>query len=149
MSASCRRALLAAAFAFVPCAPLFAQGGATVSGVHASDEFCKTMMKQFDLSVAYNKSNAGQMPNEKQQAKYIADQKALNATLVKTAPVSLTGDITAFMKVANAFYDVQLAGRRGNPAAMKSANQAMRSPEHVAQSKRMFDYCGVKMAPPQ
>ncbi len=53
------------------------------------------------------------------------------------------------MNVADAFYDVQLAGRRGDPAVMKSANQAMRSPEHMAQSKRMFDYCGVKIAPPE
>ncbi|MEP6831997.1 MAG: hypothetical protein ABJB74_01330 [Gemmatimonas sp.] len=149
MPAFCRRALFAAAFVFLPCTALFAQGGATVSGAHASDEFCKTMLKQFDLSVAYNKANAGQMPGNAQQAKYIADQKALNAALVKTAPASLTSDITAFMKVADAFYDVQLAGRGGDPAVMKAANQSMRSPEHMAQSKRMFDYCGVKMAAPQ
>lgn len=148
MTRSCRRASFVAVFALLPSTPLLAQG-ATINGAHASEEFCKTMLKQFDVSVAYNKSNAGQMPNKAQQAKYIADQKSLNAALVKTAPASLTGDITDFMKVANTFYDVQLAGRGGDPVAMKAANQAMRSPAHLAQSKRMFDYCGVKMAPPE
>ena len=140
------RALLIATFAFMPCAPLLAQGGATVSGVHANEAFCKTMVKQVELGAAYMKANTGLLPDQPKQAAYFADQKALNATLVKTAPASLTSDAVNFTKVANAYYDVQLAGRGADREFMKTARRDMSSPEHIAQSKRMNDYCGAKVS---
>jgi hypothetical protein len=145
MPSAYRRALVVAAFAFVPCLPLVAQGGATVTGVHANEAFCQTMIKQVDLGAAYVKSDPGLIPDRTKQAKYFADQKALNATLVKTAPASLAGEIARFTTAANAYYDVQLAGRAGDREAMRSAARGMRSPEHLAASKHMSEYCGAKM----
>jgi hypothetical protein len=137
-----QRAFFVAAFVLAPCLPLVAQGGAT--GVHANEAFCTTMMKQADLAAAYMKSNPGLAPDETKQATYFGNQKALNATLVKTAPASLNSDIVNFTRVSNAYLDAQLAGRKGDREAMRSAAKGMASPEHIAQSKRMGEYCGVK-----
>ena len=143
MPNSCHRALLVATFAFMPCVPLLAQGGATVTGSHANEEFCKAMLKQADLSAAYMKANPGPVRDTTRQANYFGEQKALNATLVKTAPASLSSDIVNFTRTSNAFFDV-MGGRVGDSEAKMVATRAMSSPEHIAASKRMSDYCGFK-----
>jgi hypothetical protein len=42
---------------------------------------------------------------------------------------------------ANAAYDAQIAG---NAAAIKSTAVVLRSPENLAASAHMRDYCGIK-----
>ena len=135
------RALFIAAFVFVPCLSLLAQGGATATGVHSNEAFCKTMIRQFDLMGTYIKS-PGLGTDKTRRAKYFADQKMLNATLVKTAPASLKRDVVLLARNANASYDAQLVGDR---ASMRAAVAPLRTPEHLAAAKRANDYCGVKL----
>ncbi len=137
----CHRSLFIAAFVFCPCLPLFAQGGATATGVHANEAVCKTMIKQFDLTGSYMKS-LGLGTEKTTRSKYFADQKILNAMLLKTAPASLKGDVALFTRNANASYDAQLSGDR---ASMRAAVAPMLTPEHRAAAKRANDYCGVKL----
>jgi hypothetical protein len=111
----------------------------TMSGPHANEEFCKTMVRQVELGGEYMKNQA-LIPDMTKRAKYFNDQKELNAKLVKTAPASLTSDIVRFTKEGNDMYDAQLAGDR---AKDKAAVAALTSPEHLAASKRMSAYCGV------
>ena len=140
------RVLLAAAFTFTPCAALLAQEAVTTTGVHSREEFCKDVLKQMDLGAAYYKANAGGMPDQQKTATYVAEQKAMGATIVKVAPKSLVDDVVQFTKVANVFYDAQLAGRQGDREAVRAASRAVSSPEHVAAAKRMYEYCGIKKA---
>ncbi len=135
------RALFIAAFAFVPCQSLLAQGGATVTGVHSKEAFCKTMIQQFDLMGTYIKS-PGLSTDKTRRSKYFADQRMLNATLVRTAPASLKRDVVLLTRNANASYDAQLVGDR---ASMRAAVAPLRTPEHLAAAKRANDYCGVKL----
>ena len=132
-------------FSNIALATLFAGGASgatpavTMSGPHANEEFCKTMIRQVELSGEYMK-NQPLVPDTTKRAKYFNDQKELNATLVKSAPASLTSDATRFAKDANDMYDAELAGARAKDNA---AVAGLRSPEHLAASKRMSAYCGV------
>ena len=112
----------------------------TMSGPHATEEFCKIMVRQVELGGEYMK-NQPLIPDMTKRAKYFNDQKELNAKLVKSAPASLASDIVRFTKEGNDLYDAQLAGDR---AKEKAAVAGLTSPEHLAASKRMSAYCGVK-----
>jgi hypothetical protein len=136
------RALLVAILAGVPCHSLVAQGGATATGIHSKDAFCTTMIQQFDLMSAYTKSPA-LGADRTRRAKYFADQKALNATLLRTAPASIKSDVTLLTKDANDSYDAQLGADR---AKVMAAIVRLRSPAHLAAAKRANDYCGIKLA---
>jgi hypothetical protein len=116
-----------------------AQTGAVATGAHANEAFCKTIIRQAEMFGQFMKMNLGDVTT---RTKYFSDQKELNATLSKTAPVSLAGDVALQTKNANASFDAQLSGDR---AKMKAAVAPMRSPEHLAASKRMAEYCGVKI----
>lgn len=115
-----------------------AQVGAVVTGVHANEEFCKTLIKQVELDMKHQ----ALVSDRTKRATYFADQKALNAALVKTAPAALASDIVLFTKNANAMIDARLAGDR---AKDKAAIAALTSPEHLAAAKRANAYCGVKV----
>jgi hypothetical protein len=70
-----------------------------------------------------------------------AEQKDFNAKLLKTAPASVQSDTQLQVRNANAAYDAQIAG---NAAAIKSTAVVLRSPENLAASAHMRDYCGIK-----
>ena len=74
--------------------------------------------------------------------KYFADQKALNGTLVKTAPLSLSSDVALLARDANLGYDAQLGTDR---KARMAALAPLRRPEHLAAAKRASDYCGASV----
>ena len=116
-----------------------AQTGAVATGAHANEAFCKTIIKQAELLGQFMKANLGDVAI---RTKYFSDQKELNATLSKTAPASLAADVALQTTNANASFDAQLAGDR---AKIKATSAPMRSPEHLAASKRMSEYCGVKV----
>lgn len=120
-----------------------AQAGITVTGVHANEEFCKTMIRQVELGAEYMKHEA-LIPDMTKRAKYFADQRELNATLVKTAPASLATDIVGFTRNANAMDDARRVGKEGDREQIKAAARAMTSPEQLAAARRMNEYCGVK-----
>ena len=115
--------------------------GVTMTGVHANEAFCQTMARQVDLFGQYFKLNPLGSDTAK-RAKYFADQKALNATLVKTAPASLAGEVARSIRESNAGIDAQASG---NATSIKATAAVLRSPEHLAASRRMTDYCGVKI----
>ena len=119
-----------------------AQSGAVVTGVHANEEFCKTMIRQVELFGQFVMLDPIS-PDRTKRAKYFADAKGLNATLVKTAPASLATDVALQTKNANAMFDAQLAS---DPARIKALTKGLTSPEHFAASRRMNDYCGVKIS---
>ena len=73
---------------------------------------------------------------------YFADSKALNTTLVKTAPALLASDVALQTRNSSAMYDAQLAGDR---ASEKAAVGALTSPAHFAASRHMNEYCGAKL----
>lgn len=137
-------AVSVAVLAISAATPSAAQGGAVVTGVHANEEFCKTMIRQFELFVEFARLDPIS-PDITKRAKYFADSKALNATLMKTAPASLASDVALAMKNSDAMMDAQLAGKAGDPARIKAATVALTSPEQLAKAKRMNDYCGVKI----
>ena len=116
-----------------------AQTGAVATGAHANEAFCKTIIKQAEMFGQFMKASLGDVAT---RTKYFSDQKALNAALSTTAPASLAGDVALQTKNANASFDAQLSGDREK---MKATMQPMRSPEHLAASKRMAEYCGVKV----
>ena len=118
------------------------QGAAVATGVHANEEVCKIMIRQADQFAAYAK-NQPLIPDTTKRAKYFADQKALNAALVKAAPASLASDVARLTKESDEFMDAQLAGDR---ARDKASVAALTSPEHIAAAKRANDYCGVKVS---
>ena len=128
----------AAIFAILAATTAAAQSGATVTGVHANEEFCKTMIRQVAVLGQSAKADIFDMT---QRAKNFADLKALNATLVKTAPASLASDVALQVKNSNASLDAQLAR---DPARIKASLVPLRSSEHLAVAKRMTEYCGVK-----
>lgn len=135
-------ALFMAAVAFCPSASLLAQGTATATGIHANEAVCKTMIKQFDLTMSYIKS-PGLGRDKTARSKHFADQKILYAMLLKTAPAPLKSDVALLTRNANASIDAQLAG---DPASMKAAVAPMLTPAHLAAAKRANDYCGVKLS---
>lgn len=116
-----------------------AQTGAVATGAHANEAFCKTIIKQAEMFGQFMKANLGDVTT---RTKYFSDQKELNATLSKTAPASLAGDVALQTRNANASFDAQLSGDR---ARMRATVAPLRSPEHLAASKRMAEYCGVKV----
>jgi hypothetical protein len=116
-----------------------AQTSAVATGAHANEAFCKAIIKQAELLGQFMKSNLSDVTI---RTKYFSDQKDLNATLVKTAPATLAGDVALQTRNANAGFDAQLSR---DPARMKTSMGQLRSPEHLAASKRMAEYCGVKV----
>ena len=121
-----------------------AEPAVIMSGPHANEEFCKIMVRQVELGGEYMKLDP-MNPDKAKRAKYFNDQKELNAKLAKSAPASIASDAARFSKEANDLYDAQLAGTAGDPARIKAATGPMRSPEHLAASKRMSAYCGAKL----
>lgn len=132
------RALFIGAFVLLPLQTASAQGKLNVSGIHANEPFCKTMIKQFDLMMTFTRSGAG-LTDPATKRKYFADQKVLNATLVKTAPASLATDVALLSRDANVSYDAQLGTDR---KAMMAGLAPLRRPEHLAAAKRASAYCG-------
>jgi hypothetical protein len=116
-----------------------AQTGAVATGAHANEAFCKTIIKQAELFGQFMKANLGDVTT---RTKYFSDQKELNATLSNTAPAALAADVALQTTNANASFEAQLAGDR---AQMKATTAPLRSPEHLAASRRMAEYCGVKV----
>ncbi|MEO7369047.1 MAG: hypothetical protein ABIZ36_13910, partial [Gemmatimonadaceae bacterium] len=100
------RALIAAALVFLPLQVASAQGGLSVTGIHSREPVCQTMIKQFDLMKSFMKSGVG-LADPAKKKKYFADQKALNATLVRQSPPSLSSDMALLARDANLSYDAQ------------------------------------------
>jgi hypothetical protein len=117
-----------------------AQAGAVATGPHTNEPFCKTIVKQAEMLGQFLKADLSDVTARN---KYFSDQKALNATLSKTAPASLVSDVALQTRNANASFDAQLAGDR---AKVKATLGPLRSPEHLAASRHMTEYCGVKAA---
>jgi hypothetical protein len=117
-----------------------AQTGAVATGAHANETFCKTIIKQAELYGQFMKANLSDVTI---RTKYFSDQRDVNATLLKTAPATLAGDVALQTRNATAGFDAQLTR---DPAKMKASMGQLRSPEHLAASKRMAEYCGVKVA---
>ena len=134
------RGLLIVAFAFIPLQSATAQGGAKLTGPHANEPFCKTMMTQYDVSMAYMRSSIGKGPDQKAKEKFFADQRAINATLLRQSPASLKSDIGLINNDANTSFDAQL---HAGPRQMMAAMAPLRSAAHLAAAKRANAYCGV------
>lgn len=98
-------------------------------------EFCRTLVAQFERMAKFDPSD---MTN---RGKYFAEQKELNAKLVKTAPGSLSGDVALATTNANAAIDAQASL---NATSIKATAAVLRSPAHLAATRRMTDYCGIK-----
>jgi len=122
-----------------------AQGGAVATGVHANEEFCRTIIRKVELLGQFMKLDP-MSPDTTKRAKYFADQKELNAALVKTSPASIAADVALQTRNANASLDAQLTR---DPARIKGTLGPLRSPEHAAASKRMNDYCGTRAITPK
>jgi hypothetical protein len=116
-----------------------AQTGAVATGAHANEAFCKAIIKQAELFGQFMKANLSDVTT---RTKYFSDQKELNGTLSKTAPASLADDVALQTRNTNANFDAQLAR---DAARMKATVGPLRSPEHLAASRRMTEYCGVKV----
>ncbi len=99
------------------------------------------MIKQYEVMTTYTKSGLG-LIDPATKKKYFADQKALNATLVKTAPISLKSDVLMLERDSNLGYDAQLGTDR---KVRMAALAPLRRPEHLAAAKRASDYCGVSV----
>jgi hypothetical protein len=118
-----------------------AQSGFSVSGVHANEEFCKTMVRQAELAGQQIKASSTVNPDMAKRAKIFADMKALNATHLKAAPASLASDVARATKNSDAGIDAQVAN---NSKDILAFAEVARSPEYLAISRRMGEYCGVK-----
>jgi hypothetical protein len=114
---------------------------ATVSGPHANEAFCKTLIEQVELFAKVAKLDPFN-PDMAKRAQYFKDAKVLNATLVKTAPASLSGDVAFQAKNANAMLDAQLAK---NVKEIRASAAVLRSPESLAAARHINDYCGAKL----
>ncbi len=136
-----RCALIVTALISLPLQAVSAQGKLNMSGIHANEPFCRTMIKQYEVMTTYTRSGLG-LTNPATKKKYFADQKALNVILVKTAPRSLSSDIALLARDANIGYDAQLGTDR---RAMMAALAPLRRPEHLAAAKRVSDYCGASV----
>lgn len=113
-----------------------ADQGAT--GPHANEPFCKTIIEQARMFAEFAKTD---MSDPATRTKYFTGQKALNAALVKQAPATLATDVALQTKNANASVDAQLSR---DPAKIKVSVIPLRSPENLAASRHMTEYCGVK-----
>lgn len=140
MSVTLKRAVLLAAILLAPIQRTAAQANVTMTGIHANEPFCKSMMTQYAVSMAYMRSSIGKAPDPKARTKFFADQRAINATLLRQAPASLKSDIALINKDANASFDAQLTA---DPRHMLAAMAPLRSPAHLAAAKRAGAYCGV------
>ncbi|HVT02925.1 MAG TPA: hypothetical protein VHL58_06060 [Thermoanaerobaculia bacterium] len=110
------------------------------TGDHSNEEFCKTIALQGEQFGRFTKLDIFDMAG---RAKYFADQKNLNATLVKTAPASLKSDVALQTRNANAMIDAQLAK---DSAGIKATAAVLSSPENLTASRHMTDYCGVTIS---
>ena len=115
------------------------QAGAVATGPHANEPFCKTIIEQAEMFAQFVKVD---LSDPARRTKYFAAQKAMNATLAKQAPASLAADVTLQTRNANASIDAQLAR---DPAKIKASVGPLRSPENLAASRRMSEYCGVRV----
>jgi hypothetical protein len=115
-------------------APSAGTSSTTGATGHANEEFCKTLVVQFDVMSKFDPSDTARRPA------YLAEQRALNVKLLETAPASLKGDVQLQVKNANATYDAMATG---NGAGIKATAAVNRSPENLAASKRMREYCGI------
>lgn len=140
MSTVSLRVMLIAVLAVVPLQSISAQGGAKMSGPHANEPFCKTMMAQYDVSMAYMRSSIGRGPDQKAKEKFFSDQRALNATLLRQAPLSLKSDVALINKDSETSFDAQL---HADPRHMMAAMAVLRTPAHLAAAKHAGAYCGV------
>ena len=111
-----RLSVLFLALAFAGAKPLPSQV-LNATGPHANEAFCKTMITQFVNMQTDMKSSFGREPDVKAQAKYFADQKALNGLLVKTAPPSLSADMKLIDRNVKTAYDAMLHADRGHMMA--------------------------------
>jgi hypothetical protein len=141
-----RRAIFIAGFAFMPCLPLHAQGWPAPTGVHADEEFCQIMARQSELFGRFAKIGPSDMST---RAKYFDDQKALNAEFVKAAPATLASDVALQTRNSNARLDAMDMRLKHDQAqdrahAMETA-AGLRSPEHIAASRHITEYCGIKV----
>lgn len=141
MSAASHRVVLIAALLLAPIQAVSAQGrGVVMTGPHANEPFCKTMMTQFDVSMAYMRASIGKGPDMEAKKKFFADQKAINVTLLRQSPPSLRSDIAMINKDASDSFDAQL---KADPRHMLAAMAPLRTPAHLAAAKRANAYCGV------
>lgn len=140
MSGSFSRILTVVALTFVALHPASAQMKVKMGGIHVNEPFCKTMMTQYNVSMAYIGATLGKAPDPKAREKFFSDQRVLNATLVKQAPASLKSDMVQINKDANSSFDLQL---KADPKHMMAAMAPLRSPAHLAAVKRANTYCGV------
>jgi hypothetical protein len=143
MSVASKSALLIAGLLLVPAQRMSAQASMRMTGIHANEPFCKTMMRQYQVSMAYMGSSIGHAPDPKAREKFFNDQRGINALLAKQAPGSLAADIALINKDANASFDAQL---HADPRQMMAAMAPLRSPAHLAAAKRANAYCGVTTA---
>lgn len=132
--------LFCTALVLIPLQSVKAQRAAMLTGPHANEAFCKTMMTQYDVSMAYMRSTIGKVPDLKSRQKFFSDQRAINVILLRQAPASLKSDITMINNDANTSFDAQL---RAGPRQMLAAMAPLRSPAHLAAAKRANAYCGV------
>ena len=116
------------------------QASAVATGPHANEPFCRTIIEQSEM---FAKFVATDLADVAKRAKYFEAQRDMNATLLKQAPASIAADVALQTKNANAGIDAQLSR---DSAKMKASTAALRSPENLAASKRMTEYCGVKAA---
>jgi hypothetical protein len=114
------------------------QAGTLATGPHANEPFCKTSIEQGQMLAQFVKAD---LSDPAKRTKYFAGQKELNGTLVKQAPASLAADVALQTKNANASIDAQLSH---DPAKIKASMIPLRSPENLAASRHMTEYCGVK-----
>jgi hypothetical protein len=140
MSFSSRRSIFLAVLGLVPGQLAGAQTGAKLTGPHANEPFCKTTMKQYEVSMAYMRASIGHAPDPKARDKFFNDQRAINILLAAQAPGVLKSDIALINKDADASFTAQAhADQRHMLAAMAS----LRTPAHIAAAKRVNAYCGV------
>jgi hypothetical protein len=110
------------------------------TGDHSNDEFCRTIVLQGEKFALFTKFDPLDLAK---RAKYFADQKELNATLVKTAPTSLASDVALQTRNSNAMMDAQMGNH--SPSIMANA-RLLSSPKNLAASRHMADYCGVTVS---
>lgn len=104
-------------------------------GDHSNEEFCKAIVAQFEQMKKFDPSDAAK------RQKYFAEQKDMNAKLVKLAPPPIASDVTFQTNTANAAIDAQLAR---DPARVQAAAAGLSSPAYLAAAKRINEYCGIK-----
>lgn len=112
---------------------------APAGDVGRSESFCTALLAQRELTAKFDPSDMTK------RGRYLADQKELNALLVKTAPSALAHDVALQTGNANASLDAQSSL---DATSIKAAADVLRSPEHVAATRRMTDHCGSKASAP-